>query len=101
MDPTSLVSEYFASDGATNKAYNLNYHNPIVDACFEELKTTYTIPERAVLYTRILNEIADKPAVIPLFEDQNIAICTNKIGGYDAAVYGVTLDKMYWKEGHS
>lgn len=101
LDPTSLVSEYFTSDGATNKAYNLNYHNPIVDACFEKLKTTYTIPERAVLYTRILNEIADKPAVIPLFEDQNIAICTNKIGGYDAAVYGVTLDKMYWKEGHS
>ena len=48
----------------------------------------------------ILQELLDHPAVVPLLEDENIAVSSKKIAGYDAAVYGVTLDKVHWvKEG--
>ena len=99
LDPTSLLSEYFASDGATNKANHIGYENAVVDDCFERLKTTYDIDERRAIYTEILDQLLlHPPGMIPLMEDENIAVSSNALGGYDAAVYGITLDKVYWKK---
>ena len=99
LDPTSLLFEYFDSRGATNKASCISYNNPKVDACFEALKTIYDLDERRTVYTEILDELLADPALVPLLEDQNIAVCSHELGGYKAAVYGITLDKVYWRKG--
>lgn len=70
-----------------------------MDACFEALKTVYDLDERRTVYTEILDELLADPAVVPLLEDQNIAVCSHELGGYKAAVYGITLDKVYWRKG--
>ena len=93
------MSEYFASDGATNIANHIGYKNPVVDDCFERLKTTYDIDERRAIYEEILDQLLfHPPGMIPLMEDENIAVSSSALGGYDAAVYGITLDKVYWKK---
>lgn len=98
LDPTSLLREFFHSDGATNLASHFCYANPKIDAAFDALTHTYEIEDRQVLYHEILEELLLHPAVIPLLEDENLAVCSKKITGYHAAVYGITLDKVAWKE---
>lgn len=100
LDPTSLLQEFFKTGGTTNKASHFMYSNPRIDEDFNTLDTTYDVADRKVIYDDILQELLDHPAVVPLLEDENIAVSSKKIAGYDAAVYGVTLDKMHWaKEG--
>lgn len=98
LDPTSLLSEFFHSDGATNLASHFCYANPKIDVAFDALTHTYEIEDRQVLYNEIREELLLHPAVIPLLEDENLAVCSKKITGYHAAVYGITLDKVAWKE---
>lgn len=99
LDPTSLLYEFFDSEGQTNAASRFGYSNPAVDACFDELSHTYEIDARAKLYDRILEELLETPAVVPLLEDQNVAVSSKELTGYKAAVYGITLDKIQWAEG--
>ena len=96
LDPTSLLSEFFSTNGATNKASCFGYSNPRVDADFQMLAVTYDVEDRAVLYRDILDELLRHPAVVPLLEDQNLAVYSNKLSGYHASVYGITLDKVHW-----
>ena len=64
------------------------------------METAYSVDERKGYYDDIIEELLDHPAIVPLVEDENIAVSSKKIAGYDAAVYGVTLDKVHWvKEG--
>ena len=98
LDPTSLLREFFHSEGATNLASHFCYANPKIDAAFDALTHTYEIEDRQVLYHEIREELLLHPAVIPLLEDENLAVCSKKITGYHAAVYGITLDKVAWKE---
>ena len=100
LDPTSLLQEFFTTNGSTNKASHFMYSNPDIDRDFKKLGSTYEISDRRKIYGDILNELLDHPAIVPLVEDENIAVSSKKIAGYDAAVYGVTLDKVHWvKEG--
>lgn len=99
LDPTSLLFEFFDSEGPTNKASRFGYQNPAVDAAFDELSRTYDMDARRVLYKEILDELAAHPAVVPLLEDQNLAVSTKELTGYKAAVYGITLDEVAWKDG--
>ena len=100
LDPTLLLQEFFKTGGTTNKASHFMYSNPRIDEDFNTLDTTYDVADRKVIYDDILQELLDHPAVVPLLEDENIAVSSKKIAGYDAAVYGVTLDKVHWvKEG--
>lgn len=96
LDPTSLLQEFFSTDGATNKASHFDYSNPRVDEDFSKLKKTYEIEDRKKIYTDILNELLIHPAVVPLLEDENIAISSERLKGYNAAVYGITIDKIHW-----
>lgn len=96
LDPTSLLSEFFSTNGATNKASCFGYSNPRVDADFQMLAVTYDVKDRAVLYRDILDELLRHPVVVPLLEDQNLAVYSNKLSGYHASVYGITLDKVHW-----
>lgn len=96
LDPTSLLYEFFDSRGQTNKASSFGYDNPDVDAAFDELSHTYELSDRAVLYDRILADLLEEPAVVPLLEDQNLAVSSKELTGYKAAVYGITLDKVAW-----
>ena len=96
LDPTSLLYEFFDTNGPTNKASRFGYSNPIVDEAFKQLPNTYEISDRAKIYDEILNQLILHPAVVPLLEDQNLAISSNELTGYNAAVYGVTLDKVEW-----
>lgn len=96
LDPTSLLYEFFDTKGPTNKASSFGYSNPQIDADFEKLVGTYNIEDRAQIYTDILNQLVEHPAVVPLFEDQNLAVSNKKLSGYDAVVYGITLDKVSW-----
>lgn len=97
LDPTSLLYEFFDSKGTTNKASSFGYNNPAVDDAFDELSHTYEIEERAKLYDRIQAELIQKPAVVPLLEDQNVAVSSKELTGYKAAVYGITLDQVAWR----
>ena len=54
--------------------------------------------DRAKLYDRIQDELVAHPAVVPLLEDQNLAVYSRELTGYEAAVYGITLDKAAWRE---
>lgn len=100
LDPTLLLQDFFQTGGATNKASHFMYSNPQVDADFKALETAYSVDERKGYYDDIIEELLDHPAIVPLVEDENIAVSSKKIAGYDAAVYGVTLDKVHWaKEG--
>lgn len=96
LDPTLLLSDFFRTGGATNKASHFMYSNPKVDADFEALETTWSMDDRKKYYDDIINELLDHPAIVPLVEDENIAVCSKKLAGYDAAVYGITLDKVHW-----
>ncbi len=96
LDPTSLLREFFQTDGATNHASRFAYSNPQVDEDFALLDHTYEIKDRAKLYEDILQELLIHPAVVPLLEDENIAVCSKEITGYHAAVYGITLDQVRW-----
>lgn len=98
LDPTSLLYEFFASDGAINKANCIGYKNDTIDACFDRLAHTYDVQDRKQIYDEILSELQADPPVVPLMEDQNIAVYVKKLSGYNAVVYGVTLDKVGWKE---
>lgn len=98
LDPTSLLYEFFDSKGATNKASSFGYVNPAVDEAFDELAHTYDVEDRAKLYDRIQDELVIHPAVVPLLEDQNLAVYSRELTGYEAAVYGITLDKAAWRE---
>lgn len=98
LDPTSLLYEFFDSEGATNKANHMGYKNETIDACFDRLGHTYDIDGRRKIYDEILSELQADPPVVPLMEDQNIAVYVKELSGYKAAVYGVTLDKVGWKE---
>ncbi len=97
LDPTSLLYEFFDSRGATNQASHFSYINPAIDEDFDILSHTYDIAERAKLYDHIRQELLDHPAVVPLLEDENLAVCSKDLEGYQAAVYGITLDKVRWK----
>ena len=61
-----------------------------------KLSHTYEIADRNVLYQDILQELIDHPAVVPLLEDQNLAVSSKELTGYKAAVYGITLDQVAW-----
>ena len=98
LDPTSLLREFFHSEGATNKASHFLYDNPAIDRDFDTLSYTYDIDERAKLYAHIRQELLAHPAVVPLLEDENLAVCSQDLEGYRAAVYGITLDKVRWKD---
>ncbi len=98
LDPTSLMQEFFSTNGTTNQANHILYSNPKIDSYFEELSHTYEIEDRRVIYDKIGQELLDHPAVVPLLEDHNIAVYTNRLAGYKAAVYGVTLADVHWKE---
>lgn len=96
LDPTSLLYEFFDSEGQTNIASSFGYVNPQVDADFVKLSHTYEIADRNALYQDILQELIDHPAVVPLLEDQNLAVSSKELTGYKAAVYGITLDQVAW-----
>lgn len=98
LDPTSLLYEFFSTDGATNRASRFGYSNAQVDRDFEILSHTYEMVDREKLYQDILQELVDHPAVVPLLEDQNLAVSSKELTGYQAAVYGITLDKVAWAE---
>lgn len=98
LDPTSLLYEFFDSDGQTNKDSSFGYSNPKIDADFEALFNTYEIPNREVMYQDILQQLLDHPAVVPLLEDQNLAVSSKELVGYKAAVYGITLEQVTWAE---
>lgn len=78
LDPTSLLREFFHSEGATNLASHFCYANPKIDAAFDALTHTYEIDDRKVLYHEIREELLLHPAVIPLLEDENLAVCSKK-----------------------
>ncbi len=98
LDPTSLLREFFHSDGATNRASSFHYQNPAIDEDFASLDYTYDIAARAKLYDHIQQELLSHPAVVPLLEDENLAVSSKKLEGYRAAVYGITLDKVKWAD---
>ncbi len=98
LDPTSLLQEFFTTNGATNKASHFNYSNPQIDEDFYKLDKTYDLNNRKLLYDDILHELLEHPAVIPLLEDENIAVSSDQLDGYHAAVYGITLDKIRWSK---
>lgn len=98
LDPTSLLYEFFDSQGATNKASGIHYANQTVDMCFKDLETTYAMEARTALYQKINDELIMHPALVPLLEDRNLAVYNKKLSGYQAAVYGITLDKVCWAE---
>lgn len=96
LDPTWLLHEFFSTEGGMNKSSSFGYYNPVIENCFAQLEYTYPIPERAVLYTKIIHELLEHPAVVPLLEDTNLAVYDKRLGGYKAVTYGITLDKVHW-----
>ena len=96
LDPTWLLHEFFTTEGGMNKSSGFGYYNPVIENCFAQLEYTYPIPDRAVLYTKIIHELLEHPAVVPLLEDTNLAVYDKRLGGYKAITYGITLDKVHW-----
>lgn len=96
LDPTWLLHEFFTLDGGMNKSSSFGYYNPVIEQCFVDLDTTYPIPERAKLYKKIIDQLLEHPAVVPLMEDTNLAVYDKRLAGYKAIVYGITLDKVHW-----
>ncbi len=94
LDPTWILQEFFTSRGEVNKT--LGYHNANIERWFEELDHTYELPKRQILYDNIIQELLKHPAVVPLFEDMNLAVHNKAVEGYHAVVYGITLDKIHW-----
>lgn len=99
LDPTELLYDYFDSRGSSNLSGHLGYSNPEVDRLFEQLQSAYSLSERRVLYDRLLAQLQEHPAVVPLLEDQNLAVSSRRLAGYQASVYGITLDRVHWAEG--
>ena len=97
MKPILKASEI--DDSRPTVVRVMNREPMFVSVLSGKINTVYDLDERRTVYTEILDELLADPAVVPLLEDQNIAVCSHELGGYKAAVYGITLDKVYWRKG--
>lgn len=98
LDPSRLLYEFFDSHGATNVRNCFGYVNPKVDAIFDELQVANTVVEKRILFQALQEELLDHPGVIPLLEGRNIIVSSRLLQGYEATVYGASIENIQWEE---
>lgn len=98
LDPSRLLYEFFDSQGSTNIRNSFGYSNCKVDAIFERLKDTDTIEEKDTLFRALQEELINHPGVIPLLEGRNVIVSSRLLRGYEATIYGVSIENIQWNE---
>lgn len=98
LEPASLFQNYMKSTGSANVQYRLGYKNEEADRLLAELDTATGTEEREKIYDRLQAIARKDPPCIPLFDDLNLAVYNKKLENYQPLLYGVTLDKVGWKQ---
>lgn len=97
-DPSSILEIYMSSKGNSNKLYHIGYKNAEADKLIGELKKTVDINKRRELYNKLQMIAYEYPPTIPLASDYTALVYNNKLTGYKASTYGLTLRNVQWKE---
>ncbi|WP_186450960.1 ABC transporter substrate-binding protein [Sporomusa sp. KB1] len=98
LEPASLFQNYMNSTGSANVQYRLGYKNEEADRLLAELDLATGAEEREKIYDRLQAIARQDPPCIPLFDDINLAVYNKKLENYQPLLYGVTLDKVGWKQ---
>ena len=97
-DPTYIFQAFFTPKGARSAAMSLGYENAEVTALLTELAAATDEARRRAIFDRLQEiGVADQP-VVPLYFDENIVVYhAQRLTGYKALRYGISLSKVGWK----
>lgn len=98
LDPSWLVNDFFYSKGGTNTRNHFGYNNSDVDEILLELRNAKTIEGKRFLFQRLQEELIHHPAVVPLMEGKNVIVSNKRIQGYNASIYGASVETVQWAE---
>lgn len=98
LDPSRLLYEFFDSQGSTNIRNCFGYKNARVDAIFEKLQDVDNVADKSTLFHSLQEELINHPCVIPLLEGRNIIVSSRLLCGYEATIYGASIEKIQWSE---
>lgn len=96
FEPAMLFENYMFSEGSSNKGLNLGYKNDSADALIKELRETPEIEKRGKIYDQLQELSVEDPATVTLFGDVNLGVYNKKLSNYEAAIYGISLEKVEW-----
>ncbi len=97
-DPQYIFQAFFMPRGARNSAMSLGYESAEVTALMKSLETETDEERRQAIFDRLQEiGVADQP-VAPLYFDENIVVYNQqRLTGYRALRYGVSLSEVTWK----
>lgn len=98
-NPLSLFKGFMYTDGGTNIAYGLGYHNDQVDALIDEASACLDVARLTEIYTELQQIAAQDLPNIPVLYSQEVVASSSKITGYQAADYAlIGLTQVCWAE---
>ena len=98
LDPYRILYDFFDSKGTSNIRNNWGYKNDQIDTLFSELHRATTFEEEKDIYQKIQDILIQDPAIVPLLEGKNIVVSSKKLKGYDASIYGASLESIQWAQ---
>jgi peptide/nickel transport system substrate-binding protein len=97
-EPFAIFNSFMRSNSGQNKSYGLGYSNPRVDRLLDEVASTVDMDRRAEIYETLQEIAAEEYPFIPVVNDSTVVVYNTKLEGYNAEIYGVTVDKIRWAD---
>lgn len=98
-----IFNDYMRFEGAQgmnpstqNKSYHYGYNNPYAAELLDRAQNSLDLDERGAIYKELQEIAADELPVIPLVNEASIIVYNKEIDGFDAMIYGASLDKAHW-----
>ena len=97
-DPLYVFEGFFSPKGPRNKALSLGYDNAEVNELLTILNTEPDEGKRRAVFDRIQAISVEEQPLVPLYYDENIVVYNaERLTGYRALRYGVSLAEVAWR----
>lgn len=97
-EPLSIFGSFMQSDSGQNRDYSLGFSSSEADRLIALAANTLDMETRGEIYRDLQRISGTEFPVVPLMNDVNLFVYNRRIAGYEARVYGVTIDQMHWAE---
>ena len=97
-EPGSIFRSFMKSDSGQNRDYSLGFSDAEADQLIAQLDNELDLERRGEIYRGLQEISAEEFPVVPLINDANLFVYNERIEGYEAKIYGVTIDTMRWAD---
>lgn len=96
--PEGIFRTYLAENGSMNRLYHVGYYDERAELLLNNLKTDITKEAHIIKYNE-LQKISSEhmPAVVFGSDRTTLVYNQQKIDGFQALTYGVSLDTIHWR----